>query len=143
MAAPTRFGRLLKIRALQLDAAQAELVRSESVLREAVAITTVARVHLESANDAAVAEGEFSIDDLMEARARVDLQARRLKDALHEEHGATTRRNVDLEKNKAMALKHRQVESMNETALAAWTESENRREQLRDDELAARKKVAR
>ncbi len=143
MAAPTRFGRLLKIRALQLDATQAELVRSQNFLREAVAITTIARAHLESANDAAVAEGEFSIDDLMEARARVDLQARHLKEALHEEQGATVRRNVDLEKNKAMALKHRQVESMNDTALAAWTESENRREQLRDDELAARKKVAR
>ena len=143
MEAASRFGRLLKIRALQLDAAQAELVRTEKSLRSAITTTGVARDRLEGANDAAVTEGELSIDDLVESRARVELQARRLKEALHDERGATVRRDQELERNKAMALKHRQVESMNESALAAWTEAESRRERLRDDELASRRKVAR
>ncbi len=143
MDGSARFGRLLKIRALQLDAAQAELVRSEKTLRAAISTTTVARDRLEGANDAAVAEGELTIDDLMEARARVDLQARRLKEALHEERGAAVRRDAELERNKAMALKHRQVESMNESALAAWTEAESRRDRIHDDELASHRKVAR
>ncbi len=140
MEGNARFGRILRIRSMQHTAAQMKLAKSEEALREAEAITRQAQDRLEEVADDASVKGDFSVEDLMESRARVAWEARRLKEASHSEVQASSKRNEHARASQTMALKVRQAESMNDAALIEWQAFESRLERIRTDELSSRRK---
>jgi len=117
-----------------------KLAKSEEALRDAEAITRQAQDRLEEVADDASVKGDFSVEDLMESRARVAWEARRLKEASHSEVQASSRRNEHARASQTMALKVRQAESMNDAALIEWQAFESRLERIRTDELSSRRK---
>lgn len=132
-----RIQRLLKIRNVQLTAAQSKLAKSEEALRAAHEARAFAQGRFDVVLVDSLAPGEFVVDDLVERRAKVEWEARLLNEASVRATRAHEVRDEHAEESKAMSLKMRQAESMSEAALRAFQEEEERRDRTRNDEFAA------
>jgi hypothetical protein len=134
-----RIQRLLKIRTVQLTAAQARLVKSEEAVRHADEARALAEGRFEVVLGDALETGSCAVDDLVERRAKVEWEARLLNEARRIVAQTHELRDDHAKETQSMSLKMRQAESMAETVARNFSEEEARRERMRNDEFASGK----
>ncbi len=133
-----RVSRLLEIRGYTLKAAQVEAARAAQLVRDSEAARLEAEATYDAAAARAVVAGQFTLDELEDARIEVSIlrrraeqAARRLEQAILEE----AQRKVELER---AHLAVKQMETLLETVRTELASEDRRLDRVDTDELASR-----
>ena len=133
-----RVKRLVEIRGIKLASAQAEAARAERSVHEAERALREAEQRVDEAAGRAIVAGDFSIDELVDARLEVMARQRAAAGASRSRDEAEERRAERLREVERAHVAQKQMETLADHVRGALWAEEARVDRLLADELASR-----